>query len=579
MSRGLRWTLLFLLLLSGMFTLFAQDDTDDTAGNVVIPASIYVRSGPSDAYVPVGGLNQGDTVNPLNISQDLNWVLIPYNRGFGWVQRTLINWEDQNALVFLPILEANVTPTLINPTPDRRIPLPSPTPTGNWVRVEDAESAFVRAGPGRGYVRLGQLLPGEIVEPVSRNEESTWYMIRYVDPFFDGFAWVGGALVEWEDEEALLELPIIEEDDLTPTLTFTPSVTPSNTPTATATDTATATATTTATNTPTATVTPSDTPTATSSATATSLPTNTQTPTPTLSATPTATNTPTATPTNTATPSVTPSLTATAEPTVVAAVQVETEPTPVVPTATDTLIPSDTPSATPTATNTPTVTPTATNTPTATSTASNTPTSTSTLTLAPSNTPTVTATATATDTPTATSTVTPSNTPTATATNTPEATEVAIILPETAEPTEPVIEAVDPQASDSSTLPVPLEAIAGLVLFLIVVTYVWVYFQGVSAVNRYNSGFIVDICPVCQQGHLHVETKQERVFGIPRPKRTVTCDYCRSRLREVGTNRWRYAVDPLENAELYERFNGKVVTDEQLERLVKPPANRPTTSD
>ena len=123
---------MLILTVSTVLTLFAQSDNQENAeGNVVIPESIYVRSGPSDDYIPVGGLSQGDKVTPLNISQDLNWILIPYNRGFGWVQRTLIDWEDQNALVFLPILEPNITPTLINPTPDRRIPLPSPTPC--WI--------------------------------------------------------------------------------------------------------------------------------------------------------------------------------------------------------------------------------------------------------------------------------------------------------------------------------------------------------------------------------------------------------------------------------------------------------------
>jgi hypothetical protein len=35
-------------------------------------------------------------------------------------------------------------------------------------------------------------------------------------------------------------------------------------------------------------------------------------------------------------------------------------------------------------------------------------------------------------------------------------------------------------------------------------------------------------------------------------------------LRQVGPQRWRYAVDGAENQELYEEFNGRVVTEEQL---------------
>ncbi|MDH7486744.1 MAG: DNRLRE domain-containing protein, partial [Anaerolineae bacterium] len=121
---------------------------------------------------------------------------------------------------------------------------------------------------------------------------------------------------------------------------------------------------------------------------------------------------PTATPTATPTPTPTPTATPTDTPT---------------PTATATPTSTPTPTATPTATSTPTATPTATSTPTATCTPTATATATPTATAiaTPTPTPTPTATPTATSTPTATCTPTPTATATPTSTPTPTATPTA----------------------------------------------------------------------------------------------------------------------------------------------------------
>jgi len=44
----------------------------------------------------------------------------------------------------------------------------------------------------------------------------------------------------------------------------------------------------------------------------------------------------------------------------------------------------------------------------------------------------------------------------------------------------------------------------------------------------------------------------------------VRCDTCRSVLRQVGTNKWRYAVDGAENAELYGTHNGQILGEADL---------------
>jgi hypothetical protein len=90
-----------------------------------------------------------------------------------------------------------------------------------------------------------------------------------------------------------------------------------------------------------------------------------------------------------------------------------------------------------------------------------------------------------------------------------------------------------------------------------------------SAVERYGMGFILETCPICAEGHLVLDEKLSRLAGIPRIRRVVRCNNCRSVLREVGRRRWRYAVDPL-NTALFEQWNGKTIKDRELASL--PPS-------
>lgn len=167
----------------------AQND-----GNTVIVDSAFVRSGPGDSYSAVGALYNGDDVFPLNNSADGLWILIPYSRGYGWIQRSLVRWEDEDAINRLVPFPANFTPTPLGASTSTPF-IPTTTPEGNYVNIQGAASAYVRAGPGRGYLRMGQLLAGASIEPVARNENSTWLMIRYSDDFVeDGFAWIAVAL-------------------------------------------------------------------------------------------------------------------------------------------------------------------------------------------------------------------------------------------------------------------------------------------------------------------------------------------------------------------------------------------------
>jgi hypothetical protein len=170
--------------------------------------------------------------------------------------------------------------------------------------------------------------------------------------------------------------------------------------------------------------------------------------------------------------------------------------------------------------------------------------------------------------------------PIPTLTTTPGATATLNnTAPVTVQSPQPTVGSTPPPTPLSATPgTVPAEAVVGGVLLLAVLTYVGFYWRGLAAGDRYAQGFVVDRCPVCSRGELEIETRVERWFGVPRPRRIVRCSSCRSVLRETGHRRWRYAVDPLENPALYKLYNGQEVDENTLVALRsgKPaPRNRP----
>jgi len=142
-------------------------------------------------------------------------------------------------------------------------------------------------------------------------------------------------------------------------------------------------------------------------------------------------------------------------------------------------------------------------------------------------------------------------------------------------------------ATGSSGLQVAPEAVLGVMALIVILVYIGLYWRGLTAQERFAEGFIIETCPVCGRGHLQVETRTERLVGIPRPRSTVRCTECRSLLRQVGKRTWRYAVDPFESPALYARYNGRSIDEETLKALrttpstpeVRPPTKPPTFVD
>ncbi len=461
------------------------------------PLGVNVRSGPGLQYGPIGALAVGTWVQPLARDPSDEWVLIAYLDTQGWVRADGVSWRLDTAA--LPVMDRPSPTAIPRPLYYNTPGGPTYTPNANWVNV-GAVVAFVRSGPGRGYLSLGQLATGDVVDPVAHDAALDWVLVRYGD----GYGWVRYDLVAWATDVA--PLPVVDVPNLTPSFTPVPIL-----PTATRTYTPSATPTASDTATVTPTVTPSATFTLTLTASATS--TATATPSATWTATPSATNseTPSATPTATFTASATftPTLTASPQPT-------ETHsPTPS-PSVTATDVPSATASALPSLTAPPSVTPTA--------------------------------------------------LPSATLTPSPSATPQAVAALSTAPPAEGAAPATTPPDAAQSTFPVPYWVVGGLVS-LLALLYAGVYMQQWARLARYREGFVIAVCPVCGQGHLHMEERRYRLLGIPRVRRVVRCDVCRSVLREVGEHRWRYAVDGAENPTLYETLNGRVLSEAELLRI------------
>ncbi|MBK8025644.1 MAG: hypothetical protein IPK19_30700 [Chloroflexi bacterium] len=136
-----------------------------------------------------------------------------------------------------------------------------------------------------------------------------------------------------------------------------------------------------------------------------------------------------------------------------------------------------------------------------------------------------------------------------------------LVLPTPVPDREPAAEAQVPGAG------VSIEALVAGGVIALVLLYILLYWRGMNMVERYERGFIIDTCPVCRTGELHVDVRVDRVLGIPRPNAIVYCDNCRSLLRRTGRRMWRYAVDRTANPMLYGQLNGRVISEVRLKAL------------
>ncbi len=490
---------------------------------------VYVRSGPGMGYAPVGWLYTGDVVDAVGRDAPLDWVLVRHGDGYGWIRYDLVAWIEP--IEDLPVLVApNLTPSF---TAVPIVPSATRTPAPTATRTPSETPP-----PSPTLTLTATVTPSDTPEPTltrTPNPTATPAPSSTPQP-----AATDTATATW-----------------TPSATTTPSLTPTLTPTLTLTVTPTSS------DTPEPTATPTLLPTATATATDTRTPKPTVTLTATASDTPEPTPSDTPLPTRTAQPSATRSVTPSVTPSVTATASPSRTPRPSA-TASATPTPTITVTTAPTITRTPRPAPSSTRMPTVTRTSS--PESTVTplavaiasATREPTPTLNVTATTTLTGTPTAASPAPVSPTPTTTLSPTP--TPAAVVAAPGSGSDGGQGAAVSPREGGSLNpgLWIGLGA-AGLVLL-----YLGAFAVQSAAVDRYREGFPLTLCPVCQEGRLYLDERRDRVLGIPRIRRAVRCDNCRSVLRQVGPQRWRYAVDRAEHLAFYDRLNGRVLTEAQL---------------
>ncbi|WP_119072378.1 SH3 domain-containing protein [Aggregatilinea lenta] len=206
-------------------TILAQSNATSTPNVnwVDTRSGINVRSGPGYSYNIIGVMPLGTWIQPISRSKDGQWILIAYQSGQGWIQRDGVFWRLNTAS--LPILDG----TDFTPIPPEALSSgaggPTYTPNANWVSV-GLDRAYVRSGPGQGWLPVGQALTGETVEPVARDESGEWILIYYDE----GYGWISRQLVLWVTN--VESLPVYDDSNLTPAFTAAPTIAlVTNTPT------------------------------------------------------------------------------------------------------------------------------------------------------------------------------------------------------------------------------------------------------------------------------------------------------------------------------------------------------------
>ena len=186
-------------------------------------AGINIRSGPGYNYDPIGGLALGAWVQPIARNSDGQWILIAYGSSQGWIQRDGVYWRLNTAA--LPLVDGQD----FTPIPADALSTgpgsPTYTPNANWVNV-GLNRAYVRSGPGQGWLPVGQAMTGQVVEPVARDESGDWVLIFYGN----GYGWISRDLVLWINDTNAL--PVYNDTNLTPAFTMAPTLAlVTNTPT------------------------------------------------------------------------------------------------------------------------------------------------------------------------------------------------------------------------------------------------------------------------------------------------------------------------------------------------------------
>jgi uncharacterized protein YgiM (DUF1202 family) len=160
---------------------------------IVTGHAINVYSGPSDSYAKVGQTAKGQTLDVIARDLERTWWRACCVEGEAvWIAADLV--EVQGPADSVRVM--TVTPPAPTPRPrSTSTPAPRPTRAATPGKAQIAVDGTynVRAGPGTGYDKAGQVQTGQTLDIVAKNSEGTWWQVCCVD---GKRVWIKASLVE-----------------------------------------------------------------------------------------------------------------------------------------------------------------------------------------------------------------------------------------------------------------------------------------------------------------------------------------------------------------------------------------------
>ena len=169
---------------------------------VVAQESLYVRTGPGEAYPAYGTAEKGARGAVFGVDETLGWFTVRLDpsvvgKGHGWVQSNLVETENVT-LDDLTVIEAPPTQERVQP------PEPAPgDPQGTAI-----DYVNVRTGPSTNYPAIAVALPGGNAGISGKSADAQWWQVIVGTTYTPtGLAWVNAGYVVAENTE---NVPVVE---------------------------------------------------------------------------------------------------------------------------------------------------------------------------------------------------------------------------------------------------------------------------------------------------------------------------------------------------------------------------------
>lgn len=180
----------------------------------VAQESLYVRTGPGEAYPAYGTAEKGARGGVFGVDETLQWFTVRLDpavigKGHGWVRTSLVETENVD-LDDLTVVKEPVQPERVEP--------PEPAPGDPQATAIDYVN--VRTGPSTLYPIVAVALPGGNAGVSGKSADSQWWQVIVGTSYTpSGLAWVNAGYVVTENTE---DVPIVEPEAPPPVPTAGP---------------------------------------------------------------------------------------------------------------------------------------------------------------------------------------------------------------------------------------------------------------------------------------------------------------------------------------------------------------------